>query len=134
MLMPQAQLLFYPVADTQRTRPSHQRYAEGFLLESETLQWFYRQYTPEAEQRGDWRTSPLLAQGLTALAPAYISLAEYDPLYDEGLEYAELLKSTGTQVTLLTQNGLTHDFLRMSGITGDIAGIYSQVDRWLAQL
>lgn len=134
MLMPQAQLLFYPVADTQRTRPSHQRYGEGFLLESETLQWFYRNYTPDAEQRGDWRTSPLLTQGLTALAPTYISLAEYDPLYDEGLEYAQLLRNTGTQVTLLTQNGLTHDFLRMSGITGDIAGIYSAVDSWLDQL
>ena len=133
-LKPKTQLLFYPVADTQRTRPSHQRYAEGFLLESETLQWFYRHYTPDAEQRGDWRTSPLLAKGLTALAPAYISLAEYDPLYDEGLEYAQLLRNTGTQVTLLTQNGLTHDFLRMSGITGDIAGIYSAVDRWLVQL
>ncbi len=133
VLKPQAQLLFYPVTDTQRTRPSHQRYAEGYLLESETLQWFYRHYTPDTVQRGDWRTSPLLAQGLSALAPAYISLAEYDPLYDEGLEYAELLQNTGTPVTLLTHNGLTHDFLRMSGITGDIAGIYSAVDRWLAQ-
>lgn len=132
VLKPQAQLLFYPVADTQRTRPSHQRYAEGFLLESKTLQWFYRHYTPDAEQRGDWRTSPLLTQGLTNLAPAYISLAEYDPLYDEGLEYADLLKNTGTSVTLLTQNGLTHDFLRMSGITGDIVNIYSAVDSWLA--
>lgn len=131
-LKPQAQLLFYPVADTRRTRPSHQRYAEGYLLESETLQWFYRHYTPDVEQRSDWRTSPLLTQGLTALAPAYISLAEYDPLYDEGLEYADLLKSTGTRVTLLTQKGLTHDFLRMSGITADIDGIYSAVDSWLA--
>ena len=133
MLKPQSQLLFYPVSDTRHTRPSHLRYAEGFLLESETLQWFYRHYTPDPEQRGDWRTSPLLTQGLTALAPAYISLAEYDPLYDEGLAYAELLKSTGTSVTLFTQNGLTHDFLRMSGITGNIASIYSAVDSWLAR-
>lgn len=132
-LKPKTQLLFYPVADTQRTRPSHQRYAEGYLLESETLQWFYRHYTPDVEQRGDWRTSPLLANDLGPLAPAYVSLAEYDPLYDEGLEYAQLLRDTGTDVTLLTQRGLTHDFLRMSGISADIGGIYAAVEGWLKE-
>ena len=132
-LKPKTQLLFYPVADTQRTRPSHQLYAEGYLLESDTLQWFYRHYTPDAEQRGDWRTSPLLAKGLGPLAPAYVSLAEYDPLYDEGLEYAQLLRATGTDVTLLTQGGLTHDFLRMSGISTDIGLIYMAVEGWLEE-
>lgn len=130
-LKPKTQLLFYPVTDTQRTRPSHLLYAEGYLLESDTLKWFYQHYTPDSEQRADWRTSPLLTKDLIPLAPAYVSLAEYDPLYDEGLEYAQLLRATGTDVTLLTQGGLTHDFLRMSGISADIGGIYTAVEGWL---
>ncbi|KFE56108.1 alpha/beta hydrolase [Pseudomonas syringae] len=133
-LRPQAQLLFYPVTDASRQRPSHQRYGEGFLLESDTLQWFYRHYSADAGQLSDWRISPLLTPDLQALAPAYISLAEYDPLFDEGLAYAERLSATGTAVTLDIQHGLTHDFLRMSGISEAIPGIYAAVDEWLKGL
>jgi len=130
-LRPKAQLLFYPVTDASRTRASHQRYAEGFLLESETLQWFYTHYSPDPAQRSDWRVSPLLTADLRPLAPAYISLAEYDPLFDEGKEYAERLSATGTSVTLNIQNGLTHDFLRMSGMSEAIPGVYAAIDDWL---
>jgi acetyl esterase len=130
-LRPKAQLLFYPVTDASRQRPSHQRYGEGFLLESDTLQWFYQHYSADAEQLKDWRISPLLTPDLQALAPAYVSLAEYDPLFDEGLAYAERLSATGTTVTLNIQHGLTHDFLRMSGISEAIPGVYAAVDEWL---
>ncbi|MNY59690.1 alpha/beta hydrolase fold protein [compost metagenome] len=75
----------------------------------------------------------MLAKGLTALAPALISLAEYDPLFDEGLEYARVLEATGTPVTLDIQHGLTHDFLRMSGISAGIGAVYTQIEDWLMQ-
>ena len=133
-LRPKAQLLFYPVTDASRQRPSHQRYGEGFLLESETLQWFYQHYSADPEQLKDWRISPLLTPDLQALAPAYVSLAEYDPLFDEGLAYAERLSATGTTVTLNIQHGLTHDFLRMSGISEAIPGVYVAIDEWLKAL
>jgi acetyl esterase len=130
-LKPRAQLLFYPVTDASTQRASHRRYDEGFLLESETLQWFYRHYSTAPEQLADWRISPLLAEGLRTLPPAYISLAEYDPLFDEGLAYAEHLRASGTPVTLAIQHGLTHDFLRMSGISDAVSGIYGAIDEWL---
>ncbi|KRP48224.1 acetyl esterase [Pseudomonas libanensis] len=130
---PWAQLLFYPVTDTSRQRSSHRQYAEDYLLETATLEWFYQHYCPHAQQRLDWRVSPLLAEGLTALAPAYISLAQYDPLYDEGQAYAQLLEASGTAVTLQVQSGLTHDFLRMNGITSAVAGIYAEVLSWLGE-
>ena len=133
-LRPKAQLLFYPVTDASRQRPSHQRYGEGFLLESDTLQWFYQHYSADVEQLKDWRISPLLTPDLEALAPAYVSLAEYDPLFDEGLAYAERLSATGTAVTLNIQHGLTHDFLRMSGISEAIPGVYVAIDEWLKAL
>ena len=131
-LQPRSQLLFYPVTDTSTLRPSHSRYAEDHLLETATLEWFYQHYCPTPEQRLDWRVSPLLVQDLPALAPAYISLAEYDPLYDEGLAYAERLKARGTAVTLEVQKGLTHDFLRMNGIVAGVEGIYHKLEQWLA--
>ncbi|WP_395607829.1 alpha/beta hydrolase fold domain-containing protein [Pseudomonas sp. B22129] len=130
---PRAQLLFYPVTDTSRQRDSHRHYAEDYLLETATLDWFYHHYCPQPQQRLDWRVSPLLADGLTALAPAYISLAEYDPLLDEGQAYAQRLAASGTAVNLRVESGLTHDFLRMNGISGAIAGIYEGVLRWLEE-
>lgn len=130
-IKPTAQLLFYPVTDCSRIRDSHRRFAEDYLLESETLQWFYQHYCRDRQQRHDWRASPLLTPDLGPLAPAYVSLAEYDPLYDEGLAYARLLEATGTAVTLDVQEGLTHDFLRMNGICSGIAGVYAGIEQWL---
>ncbi|MEG1629221.1 alpha/beta hydrolase [Pseudomonas sp.] len=127
---PLAQLLFYPVTDISRQRPSHARYAEGYLLETPTLEWFYNHYCAP-DQRSDWRISPLTAN-VGALAPAYISVAEYDPLHDEGIAYAQAMEQAGGEVTLIVQPGLTHDFLRMSGISGQIDGIYQAVEGWLA--
>lgn len=132
-LKPRAQLLFYPVTDTSRERASHARYGEGYLLERETLQWFYGHYLKDAEQRLDWRVSPLLATDLVPQADTYISLAGHDPLYDEGLEWAQRLRDTGTAVTLDLQPQLTHDFLRMWGMVPEVEGIYQAALGWLKQ-
>lgn len=130
-LRPKAQLLFYPVAEASTTRASHARYGEGYLLETATLDWFYRHYAPAAAD--DWRVSPLRLEGLRALAPALVSLAEYDPLFDEGQAWAERLAASGTQTTLQVQAGLTHDFLRMHGMVAEVQGIYAHLGQWLAE-
>ncbi|WP_139811626.1 alpha/beta hydrolase, partial [Mycobacterium avium] len=65
-LRPAAQLLFYPVTDITRLRDSHRAYAEGYLLETKTLEWFYQHYMGAAGNRHDWRASPLLSTTLPA--------------------------------------------------------------------
>jgi acetyl esterase len=128
---PLAQLLFYPVTDISCQRESHRQHAEGYLLETPTLEWFYQHYAPQPEQRLDWRVSPLLSTLRAPLAPAYLFVAEYDPLHDEGIAYRDWLVAGGTEVTFARVEGLTHDFLRMSGIVGQVGGIYQDVGRWL---
>lgn len=128
-----AQLLFYPVTESNTRRTSHQHYAEGYLLESKTLDWFYEHYLGRAQARDDWRASPLLHPALPAMTPAYVNLAQYDPLFDEGLDYAGKLEASGTPTTLRIEAGLTHDFLRMSGITGATVEVYAAAGRWLEQ-
>lgn len=131
---PLAQLLFYPVTDISCQRESHREHAEGYLLETPTLEWFYQQYAPQREQRLDWRVSPLLSTLREPLAPAYLLVAEYDPLHDEGMAYRDWLVAGGTAVTFTRVEGLTHDFLRMSGIVGQVAGIYQDVGEWLKRV
>lgn len=129
-----AQMLFYPVCDASVTYESSRAYAEGYLLEHQTMGWFYQHYLGEAGRRDDWRVSPLLADHGRPLAPAYVSVAQYDPLRDEGLAYAEFLKRGGTPVTLRLEEGLTHDFLRMSGVlNGGVEGLYQAAADWLRQ-
>jgi acetyl esterase len=65
------------------------------------------------------------------LAPALVYLAGYDPLRDEGLAYAERLRAAGNEVTLLEQTGMTHDFLRMAGLLGEVEGIHGEVAGWV---
>ncbi|QHF29358.1 alpha/beta hydrolase [Pseudomonas sp. R32] len=132
-LRPVAQLLFYPVTDISQLRASHQRYAEGYLLESATLEWFYQHYARTPADRLDWRASPLLGSAI-AQAPAYVALAGYDPLHDEGLAYAQWLQAAGTEVTLSVETGLSHDFLRMGGIVAQVEQVYAQASAWLGQV
>ncbi|UVK85180.1 alpha/beta hydrolase [Pseudomonas sichuanensis] len=129
-LQPKGQLLLYPVTDISRERASHQQFAEGYLLETETLRWFYQQYLGTAGRADDWRVSPLLQADLSGLAPAYLAVAEYDPLFDEGLAYAQALREQGNALTLQVAEGLTHDFLRMSGMVEEVGAIYAGLLDW----
>lgn len=129
---PRAQLLFYPAVDARQASESHELFAEGHLLESATLAWFYQHYVPQPAQRCDWRCSPLLAEGqLRGSAPALLLIAEFDPLLDEGLAYAEHLREQGVVVESRLCRGMTHDFLRMAGLVPEVQEYYAQAAAFL---
>ncbi|MDN3920627.1 alpha/beta hydrolase [Roseateles violae] len=106
------QLLITPGASAHADTDSHRRFAKGHLLDAESIAWFFRHYIDEA-QRSDWRFAPLLAEDHEGLAPACLILAEADPLVDEGLAYADLLRANGVPVELELYRGVTHDFIKM---------------------
>jgi len=106
------QLLVTPGTTAHADTPSHERFAEGFLLDRETVAWFFNQYI-DAAQRDDWRFAPLNAEDHGDLAPACLILAEADPLVDEGVEYADRLRAAGVPVQLELFRGVTHDFIKM---------------------
>lgn len=106
------QLLITPGTAARRNHDSHSRFAEGYLLDAKTIEWFFGQYI-DAEARADWRFAPLEADDHSGLAPAAVLLAEADPLVDEGLAYADLLRAAGVTVQLELARGVTHDFIKM---------------------
>ena len=109
------QLLIYPgVSHDQRT-DSHERYADGYLLDATTIQWFFGQYLRTSEDRFDWRFAPLLAPELAGVAPAWIAAAEYDPLHDEDLAYAQRLRDSQVPVELVEYPGMIHSFFQHAG-------------------
>lgn len=106
------QLLVTPGTTALADTPSHRLFSEGFLLDAATIAWFFDQYIDRA-QRHDWRFAPLLADELDGVAPAWLLLAECDPLVDEGLAYADRLRAAGVAVDLELVRGVTHDFIKM---------------------
>lgn len=55
--------------------------------------------------------SPLFAENLTNLPPAYMLVAEFDPLRDDGLLYTDRLKKAGVKVNLSYCKGHPHGFM-----------------------
>jgi acetyl esterase len=106
------QLLITPGTTAHQDTASHQRFAEGFLLDKALIDWFFDGYIDKAE-RDDWRFAPLNAADHEGVAPACVILAECDPLVDEGLAYADTLRTAGVPVELELVRGVTHDFIKM---------------------
>ena len=107
------QLLIYPGTTAHQDTHSHTAFAEGLVLDRAAIGWFFDQYIPGTAEREDWRFAPLLAPDVDGVAPAWIGLAEYDPLVDEGVQYADRLRAAGVAVDLEIYRGVTHEFIKM---------------------
>lgn len=110
------QLLLYPVTDCDLERPSYQANGQGYLLETDTMRWFWEQYCPDVEERATPAASPLREADLSGLPPALVVTAEFDPLRDEGEAYAAALKAAGSPVEAVRYDGLVHDFFGTAGV------------------
>ncbi|MGH8859006.1 MAG: alpha/beta hydrolase, partial [Polaromonas sp.] len=110
------QLLFYPGCAAHQDTPSHQTFAQGFMLEEAHLSWFFNHYVRSPADRDDWRFAPLNAPDVDGVAPAWLGLAECDPLVDEGVMYADKLRTAGVAVDLEIYRGVTHEFIKMGRI------------------
>lgn len=110
------QLLVYPCTAPEPETPSHRKFAEGYLLTRNTIVWFYKQYLRNQRDIQDFRFAPLLADDLSGLPPALVLVAGYDPLRDEGVDYAKRLVEAGNRVTLTNYEGMVHGFLLAGGV------------------
>jgi acetyl esterase len=107
---PAFQLLFYPWLDLVSERPSYALFGEGFYLTRSDLHWYRDHYLSDETQAADPRCSPLAAEQLSGVAPAYIAVAGFDPLRDDGEDYARRLREAGVSVALRRHSGLIHGF------------------------
>jgi acetyl esterase len=117
----QFQLLVYPATDMRALAPSHTTNGQGFLLTADSVAYFRRHYIPDAALWADWRASPLLAPDLSRLPPALVITAGYDPLRDEGLQYADALSAAGSRAQYVCFERQVHGFFAMSGVIGEAA-------------
>ncbi|MFV3327336.1 alpha/beta hydrolase [Pseudomonas sp. NY15372] len=110
---PCAQVLIYPALGDENTASRH-ACADAPLLSCEDLQACLDAYLPASTR--SYLALPLRAHDLCGLAPAFISVAEFDPLRDDGLLYAERLRGDGVAVEYFPGHGLVHGYLRARGL------------------
>ena len=123
---PLVQGLAYPVVDARFDTDSMRDLAEGFLLTREAMEYFREAYLPD---RSDWagaKASPLLAPDLAGLAPALVVTAGFDPLRDDGANYAEALRSAGVDVEYRCYDDQIHGFMVM-GVLDDALALATEV-------
>jgi acetyl esterase len=112
------QALLYPATNMHTTSASHAEFTQH-LLTPQAVEWFQQHYLRDAADKDDWRASPLLAEDLSGLAPAYVMTAGFDPLRDEGKAYAEALQANGVDVTYQNFAGQIHGFLTLDGLIAE---------------
>ncbi|MFJ3973847.1 alpha/beta hydrolase [Streptomyces sp. NPDC090021] len=114
------QVLFYPVTDASFDTGSYHRFAEGYFLRRDGMQWFWDQYTTDDTERAQVTASPLRATTaqLAGLPPALVITAEADVLRDEGEAYANKLRAAGVPVTAVRYQGIIHDFVMLNALRG----------------
>lgn len=123
--LPQAiyQLLFYPAVDLRLGTATFDSAAEGMLVSAATIRWFVDHYIPDDAGRSDWHASPILANSLAGLPPAFVLTCGLDPLGEEGRQYAARLEAEGVAVTALHLCDQTHGFLNLGKAIGAARGV-----------
>jgi acetyl esterase len=116
---PAFQLLIYPATDMRAMAPSHSSNGEGYLLTSNAITWFYQHYIPQLGDYADWRASPLLAASHANLPPAMVITAGFDPLRDEGKQYADALSGAGVATEYICFERQIHGFVTMGRVLSE---------------
>ncbi len=109
------QVLVYPPLDMAADTASYETYAEGYNLTAPVMRWFIDQYMTSDVDKKDPAASPLLADDVSGIAPAFVLTVGFDPLRDEELAYIDKLRSAGIAVEHCDYPDIFHGFWLMGG-------------------
>jgi acetyl esterase len=128
-----AQILVYPWIDGKLNNPSIERNGKGYMLERETMFWFQAQYTPKKEDQCKPSVSPCYETDFTALAPAFVLTAQYDPLIDDGYNYYLQLKQAGNKALYKEYPELFHGFFNLPAMDKNALQAYKDIAEFIGK-
>ena len=121
--LPCAQVLIYPGLGGPSDLPSRRDCMDAPLLSSADIDCYLALYL-----RGSGKPSPyampLLAEDFSGLPKAFIAVAQFDPLRDDGLLYAERLQAAGVASVVYPGKGLVHGCLRARRQAPEVDRLY----------
>jgi Esterase/lipase len=104
------QMLVYPVTDARQTTESMRQYTDTPMWNAKLNKKMWDLYLKNGVEGPREYASPMEAASLDGLPDAYLEVAEYDCLRDEGIQYAEALRRSGVGVELHRTEGTVHGY------------------------
>lgn len=131
------QVLIYPATrDYQPPTDSYIRYGHGQNLTKSMMEWFWGIYLQGSGLNRDGRfrhslATPLYASVPETLPPALLITAEFDPLSDEGADYARRLQASGIPCEYRHYSGVQHGFACSEGPTREHREALRAIVAWM---
>ncbi|UXI04283.1 alpha/beta hydrolase [Photobacterium sp. TY1-4] len=104
-------VLIYPSLDYTLTADSLRENHAGYVLETNKIEWYFRQYLQHRECRES--VSPLYGDIPPAHPETLIITAGFCPIKDDGLHYHFRLQRAGTPSRHLHQETMVHAYLNL---------------------
>jgi acetyl esterase len=104
-----AQNPIYPVVSASDDWQSFRDFAEGYLLSTESMDWFDAAYKADPN---DYRGAPLDFDH-TGTPPTVVITCSLDPLHDQGVAYVEALKRADVDVWHIEAEGNIHGMINL---------------------
>ena len=128
-IVPAALCLVYPWVTTSfENQPSLKSCADVFPMTFETVEFFNKTVFPDNKNAEHPWANPLKQNDLKNLPPTIVATAGFDPVRDQGNQFAEVLKKAGVKVFDYCFNSLTHSFL----IFGRISNVAQRANNKIA--
>ncbi|MDD3400243.1 MAG: alpha/beta hydrolase [Eubacteriales bacterium] len=116
--LPCAQMLMYPFVDRRLNTQSMSEFTDTPMCNTKDMYKYLKAYVHELDPKLLPYFSPMEASTLGGLPHAYIEVAEFDCLRDDGILYAQRLRHEGVSAELHLIKGAMHgyDIAAKSGI------------------
>lgn len=103
------QVLICPALNYNFDTLSYHEFSEGYFIEREEMVFFWNNYLAHTQEKTGFLISPLQADTLENLPPAFLVIGNFDPLRDEGLAYGLRLHRAGVPTRIQRFNAI-HGF------------------------
>ena len=106
------QVLIYPNTDfVMAGWKSAETVGSGYYCTKDALLWYWNHYVGDSYDLENPYLCPMRAKSFADLPDAYVVVASYDPLHDEGEAYAKALEAAGVKVKFRDCTDLMHGFI-----------------------
>lgn len=129
------QLLLYPMLEYyDRTPPGFYTLSDRFHPSFDAIRGAWDVYLGGPKTELPAYAVPPRAKDLSALPPAFVAVAENDPLRFEALSYAAAMQAAGNRVDDRQYGGVGHGFLSEKPDAPNVRSALRDVAAWIDQL